>query len=66
MQLNKEKQIYTFSSKDKITPIFEEILDPPIIQVIGFFLVFIIIFIAFISLTSSGPAYECFMYFVIF
>ena len=44
----------TFLIKLLITPIFEDTFEPPIIQVIGFFLSFIIMLIASISFLKVG------------
>ena len=41
-----------------IIPIFVEIFDPPIIQVIGFFISVVTFFKAFISVSNYNPANE--------
>ena len=47
-----------FGIKFLIIPIFVDIFDPPIMQVIGFFISVVIFFNAFISVSSCNPAYE--------
>ena len=41
-----------------IIPILVEIFEPPIIQVIGFFISVVTFFKAFISVSNCNPAYE--------
>ena len=45
-----------FFIKEVISPILVEILEPPIIQVVGFFCYFKIILIERISFINNGPA----------
>ena len=46
----------TFFIRLIITSILEDIFEPPIIQVTGFLLFFVIKFIASISFFNNGPA----------
>ena len=50
--------LLNFGIKFLITFIFEEILDPPIIQVIGFLISIVTFFKAFTSVSNCNPAYD--------